>query len=157
MTFANAPSPAPLPTNIGIECTDSAGNGPTDCPSVTAVAGGAAAHEFVLTLSGSIPPRECTTFTFLGTTPGQKLQYQFLPGDTNLDGTVNTQDLLWLVQRVNDGTANQPANWPRYNVNRSSEPGGVVVNTQDFLREVQLLNGTNTTQVFNGATVAARA
>jgi hypothetical protein len=29
------------------------------------------------------------------------------------------------------------------------EAGGVVVNTQDFLREVQLLNGTNTTQVFN--------
>jgi hypothetical protein len=30
-----------------------------------------------------------------------------------------------------------------------------VVNAQDFLREVQLLNGTSATQVFNGATVAA--
>jgi hypothetical protein len=28
------------------------------------------------------------------------------------------------------------------------------VNTQDLLRLVQLLNGTNATQAFNGATVA---
>jgi hypothetical protein len=34
-------------------------------------------------------------------------------GDTNLDGSVNTQDLLALVQGLNDGTANQPGNRAR--------------------------------------------
>jgi hypothetical protein len=43
----------------------------------------------------------------------------------------------------------------RYNINRRNQAGGNVVNTQDLLRLVQLLNGTNATQVFNGATVAA--
>jgi hypothetical protein len=108
----------------------------------------------VLTLSGSIPPGECTTFTFAGTAPDQKLQYQFLPGDVTLDGTSNTQDLLALVMAINSGAANMTSNLPRYNINRSSEAGGVVVNTQDLLRLVQLLNGVNTTQSFNGATVA---
>jgi hypothetical protein len=51
--------------------------------------------------------------------------------------------------------ANLPANLARFNINRSSEAGGNHVNTQDFLREIQLLNGTNATHVFNGATVAA--
>jgi hypothetical protein len=122
---------------------------------VTHEAPGAAAHEFVLTLSGSIPPRECTTFTFLGTSPGQTLQYQFLPGDTNLDGVVSTQDLLFLVQRMSNSSANQPDNFARFNINRSQESGGVRVTTQDLLRLVQLLDGVNTTQVFNGAAVAA--
>jgi hypothetical protein len=84
-----------------------------------------------------------------------KLQYASLPGDTNLDGVDSTQDLLWLVQRINDGTASLPANRARYNINRSNEAGGVVVNTQDLLRLVQLLNGIPATQAFNGANVAA--
>jgi hypothetical protein len=71
-----------------------------------------------------------------------------------MDGQVNTQDLLWLVQRVNEVTANLPANRPRYNINRGSESVGPVVNGQDFLRLIQLLNGMNATQTFNGATVA---
>jgi hypothetical protein len=95
----------------------------------------------------------CTTLTFAGTNAGQKLQYQFLPGDTDLNSNVNTVDLLWLVQRLNDGTANQTANFARYNINRSTE--SPPVNTTDLLRLVQLLNGVNTTQVFNGASVAA--
>ncbi|HEY3243006.1 MAG TPA: hypothetical protein VGM03_06600 [Phycisphaerae bacterium] len=154
VTFSSAPAPAPLPTNIGVECTDSAANGPEDCPTVTGVTG-SAAGPYQLTLSAPPPPRECITFTFVGTSAGQKLQYQVLPGDTNLDGTVNTQDLLFLVQRISDGSANQPANFARYNINRSQESGGVRVTTQDLLRLVQLLNGVNATQVFNGATVAA--
>jgi hypothetical protein len=105
-------------------------------------------------LSGPPPPRECITFTFAGTNPGQKLQYQVLPGDTNLDGIVSTQDLLFLVQQLTEGTANLPENFARYNINRSQEVGGNHVNTQDLLRLVQLLNGTNATQAFNGATVA---
>jgi hypothetical protein len=72
-----------------------------------------------------------------------------------LDGNTSTQDLLWLVQRMNDGTTNLPANRARYNINRSNETGGVVINTQDLLRLVQLLNGTHATQAFNGANVAA--
>ncbi|HEY3242770.1 MAG TPA: dockerin type I domain-containing protein [Phycisphaerae bacterium] len=80
---------------------------------------------------------------------GQKLQYQSLPGDVNLDGTSNTVDLLALVTALNNGSANLSDNLARYNIDRM---GGV--NTQDLLRLVQLLNGVNTTQVFNGATVA---
>jgi hypothetical protein len=57
------------------------------------------------------------------------------------------------VQRLNDGTANLPGNYARYNLNRSGE--SPPVNTADLLRLVQLLNGVNTTQVFNGASVAA--
>jgi hypothetical protein len=70
-----------------------------------------------------------------------------------LNGSVNTVDLLWLVQRLNDGTANQAANLARYNVDRST--GASPVNTGDLLRLVQLLNGVNTVQPFNGAPVAA--
>ncbi|HEY3246577.1 MAG TPA: dockerin type I domain-containing protein, partial [Phycisphaerae bacterium] len=70
-------------------------------------------------------------------------------GDVDMNGTANTQDVLALVTAVNNGSANQAANLPRFDIDRSG-----AVNTQDFLREVQLLNGTNTTQAFNGATVA---
>jgi hypothetical protein len=153
VTFSGAPSPAPTPANIIVSCTDIAVNGQADCPSVASVtpppAGGAM---WMIQLTAPPPPRECTTFTFAGTAPGQKLQYQSLPGDVNLDGAPNPLDLLWLVQRLNDGTANVPANLARYNVDRSS--GASPVNVGDLLRIVQLLNGVNTTQVFNGATVA---
>jgi hypothetical protein len=94
----------------------------------------------------------CTTMTFAGTAAGQKLRYQSAPGDLDLDGAASTIDLLWLVQRLNDGSANQAGNLARSNVDRS--PGATPVNTQDLLRLVQLLNGTNATQAFNGATVA---
>jgi hypothetical protein len=146
-----APGLPPSPASIGVSCTDVAGNGQADCPSVTAVTAGTSSS-YHMSLSGPPPPRECITFTFEHTP--EKLQYQVLPGDTNMDGQANTQDLLWLVQRVNDGTASLPANRPRYNINRSSETTGPVVNAQDFLRLIQLLNGMNATQAFNGATVA---
>ncbi|HEY3243797.1 MAG TPA: hypothetical protein VGM03_10640, partial [Phycisphaerae bacterium] len=153
VTFSGAPSPAPTPANIGRSCTDLAGNGQSDCPVITGVTGGGSGP-YYLTLSSPPPVRECITFTFAGTNQGQKLQYQVLPGDTNLDGIVSTQDLLFLVQRISDGTANLPENFARFNINRSQETGGNHVNTQDLLRLVQLLNGTNATQAFNGATVA---
>jgi hypothetical protein len=143
VTFSGTPSPAPTLANIGISCTGGA------CPTVTGVSGAGSAY--TITLSGVIPPTHCTTLTFAGTNAGQKLQYQFLPGDADLSGAVNTVDLLWLVQRLNDGTANQSANHARYNINRSTE--SPPVNTTDLLRLVQLLNGVNTTQVFNGANV----
>jgi hypothetical protein len=150
VTFSGTPTSAPAIGNITIACTNVSGT--VDCPSISAV-GGIGSGPYVITLSGAIPPRECTTFTFAGTNAGQKLQYQSLPGDLNLDGTSNTQDLLSLVQAINNGSANQLTNWARYNVDRSTQ-ATTRVNTQDLLREVQLLNGINTTQAFNGATVA---
>ncbi|HEY3244636.1 MAG TPA: matrixin family metalloprotease [Phycisphaerae bacterium] len=146
VTFNSTPLVPLTPAGVIVACTG--GN----CPTATAVTG-SGAGPYQITLSGPIPPTQCTTFTFAGTAPGQKLQYQSLPGDTNLDYSANTQDLLALVQALNDGTANLPANLARYNINRSSEPSAPV-NTQDLLREVQLLNGANTTQAFNGASVA---
>ncbi|HEY3241744.1 MAG TPA: hypothetical protein VGM03_00190, partial [Phycisphaerae bacterium] len=138
VTFSGTPSPAPSAANIGISCTGGV------CPTVTGVSGGGTTY--TITLSGVIPPTHCTTLTFAGTNAGQKLQYQFLPADTDLNAAVNTQDLLTLVQRLNDGTANQPGNLARYNIDRSTGPGNQV-NTSDLLRLVQLLNGVNTTQV----------
>jgi hypothetical protein len=152
VTLSGTPDPPPTPVNITIACTDIAGNGDVDCPSAVEVHG-AGVGPYQITLSAPPPPRECITLVFAGTSPGQKLQYQVLPGDTNLDGTVSTLDLLFLVQRINNGMANQPANLARFNINRSEEPSNRV-NTQDLVRLVQLLNGTNATQAFNGATVA---
>jgi hypothetical protein len=145
VTFSGTPSPAPSVASIGITCTGGM------CPTVTGVSGAGSAY--TITISGVIPPLHCTTLTFAGTDAGQKLQYQFLPGDTDLNNNVNTVDLLWLVQRLNDGTANQTVNHARYNLDRSA--GASPVNTSDLLRLVQLLNGVNTTQAFNGATVAS--
>jgi hypothetical protein len=54
------------------------------------------------------------------------------------------QDFRWPIQ------ANAHENLARYDMNRSS-----IVNTQDLLRLIQLLNGTNTTQAFNGQTLVA--
>jgi hypothetical protein len=147
VTFTQATCPL-MASMVNVACTDVSGNGSADCPSVVSVAGDGGVA-FSMALSGAIPERECTTLTFLGTNAGQKLQYQFLPGDVDLNGTANTQDVLALVTAVNNGSANQSTNLARYNIDRTG-----AVNTQDFLREVQLLNGTNTTQVFNGATVA---
>jgi hypothetical protein len=143
VTFSGAPSPAPSSGNITVACTGGT------CPSVTSVTA-VNATTFDIDLSGGIPPLHCTTLTFAG---GQTLQYRSHPGNLNLDMATNTQDLLALVQALNNGSANMAANFARYNVNRSTE--SPPVNTQDLLRLVQLLNGTNTTQVFAGATAAA--
>jgi hypothetical protein len=148
VSFNAAPSPAPTPGNVSVSCT----GGSAGCPTVTAVSGSGSAY--ALTLSGVIPPLRCTTLTFAGTSTGQKLQYQSLPGDVDLDGSSSTLDLLALTQRINDGSGNQPVNLARYNIDRSTG-GGNQVNTLDLLRLVQLLNGVNTTQAFSGATVAA--
>ncbi len=147
VTFSGVPSPAPTAENVTIACTGE------PCPTVTGVSG-SGAGPYALTLSGPIPPGQCTTLTFASTAPGTKLQYQSLPGDVSLSGMTNTQDLLALIQALNNGAANLAENLARYNVNRSA---GVPnpVNTQDLLRLVQLLNGTSTTQIFNGVGIAA--
>ncbi len=146
VSFSAAPTPAPSPGTISLSCTGGA------CPTVTAVTG-AGAGPYNISLSAPIPPGQCTTFTFAGTAAGQKLHYRSQPGNVSMDALTSTQDLLALVQALNNGDANLLANLPRYNVNRSTGP--TPVNTQDLLRIVQLLNGTNTTQPFNGTGVAA--
>jgi hypothetical protein len=95
------------------------------------------------------------TFIFTGNAAGQRLHYYSNPGNLNLDSFGSTtQDVLFLIQNINDGSANLPENLARFNVNRSHlQPPHV--NTQDVLRVVQLLNGVNTTQVFNGTHAAA--
>jgi hypothetical protein len=67
-----------------------------------------------------------------------------------LDGTSNTQDLLALNTALQNGTAGQPGNRARYDMNRDSN-----ANTQDLLRLVQLLNGVSSTQIWNGAHICA--
>jgi plastocyanin len=150
VVFTAGLAPVPSADNMLVSCTGGV------CPTVTAVDAGPGLNEYHIFLSSPIPPLHCTTLVFAGTPTGQQLQYQSLPGDVNLDGTTNTQDLLSLVQRVNStgaDNANLPENLARCNINRSQEPNNRV-NTQDFLRMVQRLNGVSTTQVFNGATVS---
>jgi hypothetical protein len=143
VTFSGAPSPAPSTGNVTVACTGGT------CPTVTSVTP-VNATTFTIGLSGVIPALQCTTLTFAGTVAGEKLQYRSQPGNSNLDGFTNTQDLLFLVTGVSSGAANMAGNLARYDIDRSG-----AVNTQDFLREVQLLNGVNTTQVFNGTVSAA--
>ncbi len=146
VTFSAAPPQLPTLTNVVVTCTSSV---PPACPTLASVSG-SGAGPYLLTLSGVIPPGECTTITFTGTSPVQRLQYQSQPGNVNYDALTNTQDVLSLVAAINNGAAAAPANLARYDVNRS---GGV--NTADLLRVVQLLNGANTVGSFNGAGVAA--
>ncbi len=146
VTFSAPPSPPPAPANVVVSCTGGA------CPTITSVSG-SGAGPYSLALSGPIPPGQCTTLMFAGTAAGSKLQYQSQPGNVSMDALTNTQDLLALIQALNDGSANVPANLARYNLNRSA--GTNPVNTQDLLRLIQLLNGINTTESFNGAGVAA--
>ncbi|HEY3242471.1 MAG TPA: right-handed parallel beta-helix repeat-containing protein [Phycisphaerae bacterium] len=143
VTFSSAPSPVPAADNISVTCTGGA------CPAITTVAS-AGTGSYTISLSAPPPARQCTTFTFAGVAPSQKLQYQSLPGDVDMDGIVNTTDLTGLVHALVDGSASLAGNLARYDLDRSG-----AANTGDLLRLVQLLNGTNATQVFNGATVAA--
>ncbi|HEY3242669.1 MAG TPA: hypothetical protein VGM03_04885, partial [Phycisphaerae bacterium] len=124
VTFATA--------DVSISCTRA------PCPSVMGAS--SSGNTTTINLTAAIPPLGCTTLTFTG---GQRIQYRSRPGDPNLDGSANTADLLAIVTAINNGTANMPGNLGRYNIDRT---GGV--NTQDLLREVQLLNGVNTTNVF---------
>jgi len=142
VTFSAAPDPPPSIDNVTVSCTPSS----YVCPSVTNVTG-SGAGPFEISLSNPIPPGECTTLTFAGTSPGAKLQYEYLPGDVNLNGVTSTQDLLGLIQALNNGQANeQPA---RYNINRDG-----ATNTQDLIGLLKILNGSLVVQSFNGVTVA---
>ncbi len=148
VVFSGPISPPPTACNVTVTCTDAfppAGG----CPSVLSVTA-AGPNAYDLVLSGPIPTRECTTITFPGTVAGEALDYRSLPGDSSLNGTTNTIDLLATVQALNNGTANLPQNPSRYDDNRSG-----VANTQDLLRKVQLLNGALTTEPWNQKTVAA--
>ncbi|HEY3242119.1 MAG TPA: dockerin type I domain-containing protein, partial [Phycisphaerae bacterium] len=135
------------PADITIACSYT-GNPPgaTPCPTVTIVTG-SGSGPYSISLSDRIPPGGCTTLTFAN---GPVLRYEYLPGDVNMDGIVNTQDLLALVQALNNGSANLPGNLARYDLTR-----GGAVNTQDLLKLVMLLNGVNTTQVWNGVALVA--
>jgi hypothetical protein len=119
--------------------------GSTPCPTVSAV-NGSGGGPYTISLSGVIPPGGCATLTFGNAAPDQALRYESLPGDVSMDALSNTSDLLALVQGLQSGAANQPANLARYDINRTG-----AVNTTDLLRLVQLLNGVNTTRAWNGA------
>ncbi len=147
VTFSSTPQPPPAAVNVMITCSAGA-----SCPAVVSVSGdGSGPYE--VSLGGPIPPAACTTLSFAGVDSDQKLRYVSHPGNVNMNAVTDTADLMALIQALNNGSANLPANLARYNINRSSGP--VPVNTQDLLRLVQLLNGTNTTQAFNGTSAAA--
>ncbi|HEY3243754.1 MAG TPA: dockerin type I domain-containing protein [Phycisphaerae bacterium] len=152
VTFGCAPNPAPTTSNITVTCTDISGTGSADCPNITSVTslGG---NAYQIALDRVIPTRECSTITFnAGNIAGQKVQYQYLPGDVDLNGTTNTGDLSALTRARNNPditTGNPGPNLAHYDINRDG-----VIDDADVTRLLQLLNGTNTTEVWNGKTVA---
>jgi hypothetical protein len=125
------------PADISVSC-----NGGTPCPSVLG-ASMVSDGMFSVTLSGPIPPGYCTRFTFAYTAGGSSnpLTYRFLPGDVSGDGTSNTQDLLTLASALSTGITKPTT----HDINRDG-----AVSTLDLLRLVHLLNGTNSTQAWNG-------
>ena len=140
-----APNPAPAVGNIVVSCTDAFDSPPGNdqpCPTVTGVSG-SGSGPYQVTLSGPIPTRECTSIRFA---TGDQAQYQYLPGDVDLDGTVKTQDILALIAAMGTG----PTPLSRYDINRDG-----AVDDADITRLTQLLNGTNTTEAWNSKTVAA--
>jgi hypothetical protein len=137
-----------VPSDVTVTCSyTGTPPGTCPCPSVSGVFG-SGAGPYTIALSGSIPAGGCTDITFGSAAPGFHLRYEFLPGDADMNGTSNIEDVLAIVHALNDGTANLPQNKARYDMDRTR-----FVNTGDLLRLVQLLNGVNTTQVWNGATV----
>ncbi|HEY3242359.1 MAG TPA: PQQ-dependent sugar dehydrogenase [Phycisphaerae bacterium] len=128
------------PSDITLNCS-----GGTPCPSVTGVTM-TADGVFSVSLSGPIPPGYCTRFTFAHTAegPSNPLTYRFLPGDVNGSGTSNTQDLLALANALATGATTLSM----HDINRDG-----AVNTADLLRLAHLLNGTNTSQVWNGVSL----
>lgn len=132
-------------SDVQIECIMPS-YGSTACPQIVGVRDvGANAYE--IELDRAIPPGGCTSLIFPGNV---RLSYQSLPGDVDLNGESNSDDLDFLVAALNDGSAMQPANSARFDVNRDG-----TVSSQDLLAIVQLLNGTNTTQPWNEKSVAA--
>jgi len=143
VTFGGTPSPALTVGDIAVAATGGI------VPIVTGVSG-MGAGPYSITLDRPIPPGHCTTLTFTGPAfaAGTRVQYRSQPGNVSLNTLTNTQDLLDLVLALNNGAA--AANPARYNVNRTG-----TANTQDLLRIIQLLNGVNTTEPFNGDGVAS--
>jgi hypothetical protein len=136
------------PDNITVNCTF-VGKTPcsTTCPTVQSVST-SDEQTWQLTLTGPIPPGGRTELTFMTAAPGQVLSYDYLPADVKMDAVSTTDDLHALNQALSDGSANLPENLARYDIDRSGS-----ANTRDYLRAAQLLNGTGTTQVWNGARV----
>ncbi len=148
VTFNAPPTPVPTTQTITITCTDSLGNGPADCPHVQTVTG-SGVGPYQITLDGPIPPVECTTIAIAGVHPASALRYQSLPGDVNLDGTTTLADKFALQAARQNGTADDPADLARYDINRSGSVTG-----QDVARLMQLLNGANAPMAFGGLSVA---
>ncbi|HEY3242373.1 MAG TPA: galactose oxidase-like domain-containing protein [Phycisphaerae bacterium] len=132
--------------DIGVNCSYT-GTTPcaTPCPKVKEVTGAGDQSEWQITLDPPIPAGACTRITFSSTLA---LEYKSLPGDVDMNGTPNTQDVLALINALNNGTANLPENLARYDIDRSG-----TVNTVDYSRLYQLLNGTSTTQPWSGVNV----
>ncbi len=115
-------------------------------------------NTYTLNLSTPIKPGAWNTFTanvedLAGNALGPNaLDLGFLPGDATGTGSVNTQDILGTIAGINActsaGTCGTPAVLAQYDMDRNG-----VMNTQDLLRLIQLLNGVNTQNAWNGVTL----
>ncbi len=110
---------------------------------------------YIVTLDRPITPGAWTTITAnvedLAGNPATNntLDLGFLPGDVSGNLVANTQDLLAWVTGFNACTAAFTCGDPAVLTQLDSNRDGLA-NTQDLLRLVQLLNGVNTQNPWNG-------
>ncbi len=126
-------------------------------PTVAAVTPGAVGT-YVVTLSGPIPPGAWTTIAAnvedLDGNPvvANTVDIGFLPGDVSGQRVTNTGDLLAWIVGLNScaaaGNCTSRAVLTQLDINDSGSP-----NTTDLLRIVQLLNGVNTQNPWNGVSL----
>lgn len=120
-------------------------------PQVTSVR--RSGNTYTISLSRPISSGEYTTIRFqainadsvpLPNTNANKLTYGFLPGDVNRDGITNASDIPSLTQFLQGNRGLQQP----MDINRDG-----VVTPIDILRLIDLLNGVNTSHVWNGVTL----
>ncbi len=99
------------------------------------------AQTVMVTLSAPIEPGAWTSIVHDAS--GTQTRIGFLPGDVNGDGTSGLLDTFTLIDFLN-GAANPLPVWST-DIDRSGE-----ANARDILREIDLLNGAEGFEVWNG-------
>ena len=96
-------------------------------------------------LNRIIDPAAWTTVTHDPT--GESVRVGFLPGDANANGTSDSDDILAVIEHLNEQADPPFAIW-QCDIDRSDSCGPA-----DILRIVDLLNGAETYEIWNGRTL----
>jgi len=117
--------------------------------------------KFTITLDRQIKPGHYTTIIAnvehadapnlpMRRDPWDRIDLGFLPGDANADRTTNDVDLQTIIDVLTGPPPPDPVA-ALHDQNRD-----LSINNGDRVREIDLLNGVNTTRVWNGYTLPSR-